>query len=167
MKEILKTRFENNLNRHKEVNWETIEVKITSEHIKKLSWMEETGGEPDIFCFNNKIFFVDFAKESPNRRSVCYDQKSRMGRKKFPPESSALELCQKNNLDIIDEQLYTQMQSIENIDTKTSSWLKTPDQILNLGGALTGEKRFGRTFIGANGSDSYYSTRSFRTYFEI
>lgn len=57
---------------------------------------------------------------------------------------------------------YFQLQKLENFDTKTSSWLKTPAEIRNLGGAIFGDKRYNQVFIYHNGAESYYAARGFR-----
>jgi hypothetical protein len=127
-----------------------------------------SGGEPDVVEVNQQILVVDMSKESPaGRRNCCYDQLARTTRKKFPPETSALEDALKHGLTLLDEELYLAINKIEFLDLKTSSWLLTPENIRSKGGALTGDTRFGRTFIYHNGADSYYSVRAYRGYFVV
>ena len=77
--------------------------------------------------------FMDTVKESPKlRSSVCYDRESRISRKKFPPESSALEMCETIGCELLDQDDYEYLQSLVECDLKTSSWIKTPDAIRNL-----------------------------------
>jgi len=40
--------------------------------------------------------------------------------------------------------------------------MKTPANIRKPGGAIYGELRYGRIFVGHNGAQSYYAVRGFR-----
>lgn len=162
--EILKERFESNKHRHPNIKWEIVEQKLNSKYLKILQQMEETEGEPDVVEFKNRseIIFVDCSKESPNRRSLCYDQEALEARKQHKPESSVIQKCQEMGIELLDETLYKELQEIEDFDLKTSSWLKTPVEIRSKKGAIFGDKRYGRTFIYHNGADSYYASRGFR-----
>lgn len=165
----LEMRFNKNMNRHPNQSWDEI-YELISENQKLLStinYMEQTKGEPDLLEYNNKLLVVDFSKESPDRRSICYDREARISRKKFPPQTSAWELANENDLILVDEKMYLYMQSLQDLDTKTTIWLNTPDDFRSKGGALTGERRYDRTFISHNGADSYYASRGFRGYIEI
>ena len=62
------------------------------------------------------------------------------------------------------EELYRRLQSLGEFDLKTSSWIITPDDIRDKGGALFCERRYGTVFTFHNGADSYYSVRGFRGY---
>ncbi|WP_051350899.1 DUF4256 domain-containing protein [[Acholeplasma] multilocale] len=164
----LQQRFNDNLNRHPNVLWsDVLNLLVNKEIMDAINFMEETGGEPDILKMNDNLYVVDFSKETPDRKSLCYDKESRINRKKFPPVSSVLESCEMNSLELIDLEIYSFMQSIEDLDLKTSSWLKTPDDIRILGGAIFAEKRYDKTFVFHNSADSYYSNRGFRSYIKL
>lgn len=161
----IKIRFQKNMHRHENVSWVDVESKLNNEKLSIIKHMETYGGEPDVISYQDKLYIVDFSKETPKpRTSVCYDEKARLSRKKFPPETSALALCEIIGIELMDEALYRYIQNIEPIDLKTSSWLKTPDDIRSLGGALFGDHRYQKTFIYHNGADSYYGSRGFRGY---
>lgn len=166
--EILKNRFENNMNRHKGIKWEEVLSKLESNPDKlwSLNEMELSGGEPDVVGIDSKTgeyIFFDCSAESPKgRRSVCYDHKALESRKKFPPENSAMNLAADMGIEILDENQYRKLQNLGEFDTKTSSWIKTPDKIRDLGGAIFADYRFGTVFVYHNGADSYYAARGFR-----
>lgn len=163
-------RFHDNMDRHPETIWDEIEPNLTDQMIEQLTWMEETEGEPDVVYLpqSQKTIYVDMSPETPKGRvSLCYDKEARLGRKKFPPESSVIEETSSRDLELVDEDIYHQLQSIEPLDRKTSSWLLTPSTIRDLGGAIFGDCRYEHVFIYHNGADSYYGSRAFRTYFEL
>jgi len=166
--EILKNRFENNMNRHEGIKWEEILSKLESNPDKlwSLNEMELSGGEPDVVGIDSKTgeyIFFDCSAESPKgRRSVCYDHKALEARKKFPPENSAMNMAADMGIEILDENQYRELQNLGEFDTKTSSWIKTPDKIRDLGGAIFADYRFGTVFVYHNGADSYYAARGFR-----
>lgn len=166
--EILKNRFENNMNRHKGIKWEEVLSKLESNPDKlwSLNEMELSGGEPDVVGIDSKTgeyIFFDCSAESPKgRRSVCYDHKALEARKKFPPENSAMNMAADMGIEILDENQYRELQNLGEFDTKTSSWIKTPDKIRDLGGAIFADYRFGTVFVYHNGADSYYAARGFR-----
>lgn len=166
--EILKNRFENNMNRHKGIKWEEVLSKLESNPDKlwSLNEMELSGGEPDVVGIDSKTgeyIFFDCSAESPKgRRSVCYDHKALEARKKFPPENSAMNMAAEMGVEILDENQYRKLQNLGEFDTKTSSWIKTPDKIRDLGGAIFADYRFGTVFVYHNGADSYYAARGFR-----
>lgn len=166
--DILKKRFEQNSDRHRDLEWTAIQSKLESHPGKlwSLNEMEETGGEPDVISRDEKTgeyIFCDCSPESPKgRRSLCYDQEALESRKKHPPKNSALSLADEMGVDLLTEEQYQQLQLLGEFDTKTSSWLKTPDDVRSLGGAIFGDRRFGRVFIYHNGADSYYGARGFR-----
>jgi hypothetical protein len=126
--------------------------------------MEETGGQPDVVDLESKeIVFVDCSKESPiGRRSLCYDKKALDSRKNNKPIGSIIELANEIGISVLNEEQYKKLQEYEAIDVKTQSWLQTPEEIRNLGGAIFGDRRYNRVFIYHNGADSYYSVRGFR-----
>lgn len=160
---ILEERF-NESKYINDVEFSSVLPLLNNEILDKVSWMEERKGLPEIVKYKDDLLIVEMSNETPSDRSVCYDMDARVNRKKFPPETSAMEISISKGLELVDEELYNYLQTLKDLDTKTSSWLKTGDLFRKKGGALTGEKRYGRTFIYHNGADSYYSSRSFRTY---
>lgn len=166
--QILKSRFEKNGARHKSLSWSNIQSKLEKnpQKLKSLIQMEETGGEPDLLDFDkktNEYVFCDFSVESPSgRRSLCYDEEALNSRKEHKPKNSALEMAISIGVEILDEEQYRLLQTFGDFDTKTSSWIKTPSKIRNLGGALFCDKRYGTVFLYHNGAESYYANRGFR-----
>jgi Protein of unknown function (DUF4256) len=166
--ETLKNRFESNLARHKGIRWEGVQAKLESEPEKlwSLGEMERTGGEPDVVGQDrktNEYLFVDCSKESPvGRRSVCYDREALEARKKNKPENSAVQMASDMGAELLTEERYRSLQELGEFDTKTSSWLLTPPDIRELGGAVFGDFRYGTVFLYHNGADSYYAARGFR-----
>ncbi len=128
--------------------------------------MEATGGEPDVTGYDSATgacIFCDCTPESPKgRRSVCYDQEALESRKKFRPKHSAVGMAEAMGIEVLDEAMYRKIQEISKLDTKTSSWLKTPTAIREKGGAIFGDWRYGTMFIYHNGAESYYASRGFR-----
>ncbi len=169
----LKDRFEKNPERHKGLEWSKIRNKLLADPGKlwSLSEMEKTGGEPDVIGFEQKTgeyVFCDCAPESPKgRRSLCYDRDALDSRKEFKPVNSALELAAVMGVDILTIDQYRELQKIGNFDTKTSSWLKTPPEIRELGGAVFGDRRYNTVFIYHNGAESYYAARGFRSILNV
>lgn len=169
----LKLRFEKNMHRHKDVKWETIEKKLDSNPslIEIVYKMEETEGEPDVVLLTDKkteLYYCDCAPESPKgRRSLCYDDDALNARKEHKPKNSALELAKEIGITLFDEELYIRFQTFGPFDQKTSSWILTPNEQRDLGGALFGDYRFGRVFIYHNGAESYYGSRGFRGYVRL
>ena len=166
--QLLKVRFNENTNRHKNLNWNKIEEKLIAnpEKLAILEQMEKTGGEPDVIGYEketDQYIFVDCSKESPaERRSFCYDQEALDARKANKPKNSAIEAAKSIGIEILDEEQYRYLQTLGDFDTKTSSWLKTPEKIRRLGGAIFGDFRFDTVFIYHNGAESYYAARGFR-----
>lgn len=169
--ELLKTlraRFEQNKNRHKGLEWTSVQAKLetSTQKLWSLYAMEETGGEPDVVAFDKKTgeyTFYDCAIESPKgRRSLCYDHEALEKRKEHKPMDSAVNMAAEMGIEILSEEQYRELQKLGNFDPKTSSWLQTPSDIRKLGGAISGEFRFGRFFIYANGAESYFGARGFR-----
>src|SRR5258705_5904346 len=164
----LKTRFEKNINRHKGIVWAEVQAKLEA-NVKKL-WslneMEITGGEPDVVGYDKKTdeyIFYDCSAESPKeRRSFCYDHEAWNSRKEHKQRSTAIDVAAEMGIEILTEEQYMELQQLGSFDKKTSSWLKTPDDVRKLGGAISGEVRFGRVFIYANGAESYFAARGFR-----
>ncbi|MEE8808443.1 MAG: DUF4256 domain-containing protein [Lactimicrobium sp.] len=167
----LRERFEANMERHPGVSWQQVEkwLKDHPEAKESLDWMEESGGMPDVVRLSdNVIGFVDCSEEVPGgRRSLCYDEKARLARKKNAPSDSAVALAQRHGLSLLTEEEYFQLQEVSSFDQKTSTWLLTPEELREKGGALFGKKRYGRVFIYYNGADSYYQARGFRCILKI
>ncbi len=169
--ELLKTlsmRFEKNIDRHKDLEWEKVQAKLESkpEKVWSLNEMERTGGEPDVIGYDeekNEYMFYDCSKESPKgRRSVCYDREALESRKKYKPENSAVEMAASMGIELLTEEQYRTLQTLGQFDQKTSSWVQTPADIRELGGALFCDYRFGHLFVYHNGAESYYAARGFR-----
>lgn len=164
----LNSRFENNMSRHNELDWTKILTKLENNPNKlwSINEMEISGGEPDIVDYDTKtkeFIFFDCAAESPKqRRSLCYDKKALESRKKFPPKNDVISVSSEMGIELLTELEYRHLQTLGEFDKKTSSWLKTPTKIRNLGGAIFGDFRFGHVFIYHNGAESYYAGRGFR-----
>ncbi len=164
----LKARFEKNMVRHKGVEWIKIEakLKVNSQKLWSLLKMEETGGEPDVVSYDEKkgeYIFYDCSPESPkDRRSFCYDQDALKSRKEHKPKNSACGMAEEMGIELLSEEQYRDLQKFGNFDTKTSSWIKTPADIRDLGGAVFADFRYGKVFIYHNGAESYYAGRAFR-----
>lgn len=160
--DALRDRFETHPERHPGVAWADVERSLGSSGLRSLTYLEETGGEPDVLLFRGHLYLADFSPESPQCRSVCYDHEARLGRKRNPPSGSACELAEANGLDLVGEDMYLAMQELLPLDEKTSSWLTTPETIRKRGGAIFGNRRYGRAFVYCNSADSYYAARGFR-----
>ena len=170
MLELLKERFMKNPSLHPELVWEEVEesLKKNPDSLTILKKMEETGGEVNTIGRDDKIgriIYCDCCIESPKgRRSLCYDDIALKSRKNNPPIGSVLSLVKEMNANLMDEEIYMQLQKRGEFDLKTSSWIMTPEVIRNQGGALFCERRYTRVFTFHNGADSYYSVRGFRCY---
>ena len=164
----LKKRFEKNTQRHKGAEWKTVEARLKAapEKCVILAAMENSGGEPDVTAIDKKsgaITFTDCSPESPaGRRSVCYDREGLESRKEAPPKNTAIDLAREIGIDLLTVEEYKALQQLGTFDAKTSSWLKTPAAIRDLGGALFGDFRYGTVFVYHNGAQSYYAARGFR-----
>ena len=158
----LKARFEKNINRHKGLEWAKVQAKLEANTAKmwSLSEMERTGGEPDVVGFDKKTgeyIFYDCSAESPkDRRSLCYDRAALEARKENKPKDSAIDMATAMGVELLTEEQYRELQKLGSFDSKTSSWVKTPAAIRELGGALYCDRRYGRVFTGHNGAQSYY-----------
>lgn len=165
---VLKARFERNMNRHPGLSWSAVQARleIRAGTLWSLREMERTGGDPDVVGHDletGEYIFFDCSPQSPKgRTSVCYDREGLESRKEHKPGSSAMEMAAAMGIDLLTEAQYRELQTLGEFDTKTSSWLKTPADIRKLGGAIFGDRRFGRVFIYHNGAQSYYSARAFR-----
>ncbi|WP_078409032.1 DUF4256 domain-containing protein [Priestia abyssalis] len=165
---VLKARFEKNMNRHKGLEWAKVQAKLdaNTEKLWSLNEMERTGGEPDVVGYDKKkdeYIFCDCSAESPKgRRSVCYDREALESRKKHKPENNAIDMATSMGIELLTEEQYRALQKLENFDMKTSSWVQTPTDIRELGGALFCDCRYGHVFVYHNGAESYYAARGFR-----
>jgi len=164
----LKARFEKNMNRHKDLEWARVEAKLeaNAEKLWSLYEMERTGGEPDVVGHDKKTgeyTFYDCSAESPKgRRSVCYDREALESRKEHKPEDNAVDMAAAMGIELLTEEQYRELQKLGHFDTKTSSWVKTPSDVRNLGGALFCDRRYNTVFVYHNGAESYYAARAFR-----
>jgi hypothetical protein len=164
----LKARFEKNTNRHKSLEWPKVQAKLErkTEKLWSLNEMERTGGEPDVVGHDKKTgeyIFYDCSPESPKgRRSVCYDREALESRKEHKPEDNAIDMAAAIGIELLTEEQYRELQKLGNFDSKTSSWVKTPADIRQLGGALFCDRRYDTVFVYHNGAESYYAARGFR-----
>jgi hypothetical protein len=164
----LRSRFEENGTRHEGVQWSEVQAKLEAKPDKlwSLADMERTGGEPDVVGRDTKkgeYLFYDCSAESPSgRRSLCYDREALDARKKHKPEGNAVESAEAMGAELLTEEEYRSLQALGAVDTKTSSWLRTPANIRALGGAIFGDFRYGTVFTYHNGAESYYGARGFR-----
>jgi hypothetical protein len=164
----LKARFEKNKNRHKDIPWPQVQAKLEADTAKlwSLNEMENTGGEPDLVDYDKKTgeyIFYDCSAESPKgRRSLCYDDEALESRKEHKPEGSAMGMATAMGIEILTEAQYRSLQQSGNFDSKTSSWVKTPESIRKLGGAIFCDRRYETVFMYHNGAESYYAARGFR-----
>lgn len=164
----LEKRFLENKARHENVDWQTVlkNLQKSEEKIASLLKMEESGGEPDVITFDeqsDELVFVDCASESPKgRRSFCYDRAAWEKRKEHKPENTAFDFAEELGIEILDETQYRKLQEMGKFDLKTSSWIKTPENIRKLGGALFCDRRYDTVFTYHNGAESYYAARGFR-----
>ena len=166
-------RFEKNLNRHNGLEWVNVKAKLEAnpEKLWSLNEMERTGGEPDVVGYDQKTseyIFFDCSPESPKGlTSLCYDREALDSRKEHKPKNSAIDMAAAMGIELLTEEQYQELQKLANFDTKSSSWLKTPVEIRKLGGAIFGDRRFGRVFVYHNGAESYYSGRGFRGWLRV
>lgn len=166
----LKVRFEKNMNRHEGLAWNNVQNRLNSEGFEEKLWslreMEQTGGEPDVVgqdAATGEFLFYDSSAESPKgRRSLCYDREALELRKEYKPENSVVDLAASMGIELLTEEEYRKLQQIGTFDLKTSSWVKTPDDLRKLGGAVFCDRRYDTVFLYHNGADSYYAARGFR-----
>ncbi len=164
----LEARFEKNMGRHKGISWAQVKARLEANPGKlwSLKEMERLHGEPDVVGQDKKtgeVLFFDCSAATPKSRcSVCYDREGLESRKEHQPENTAMDMATAMGIELLTEEQYRELQSLGEFDLKTSSWVKTPADVRKLGGALYGERRYGRIFVGHNGAQSYYSARGFR-----
>jgi hypothetical protein len=165
---VLRGRFETHMRRHVGLVWAEVYARLDAqpEKVWTLHQMEQSGGEPDVIGqdeHTGHYLFCDCAAESPSgRRSLCYDRAAWESRKANRPEDNAHDVATGMGVTLLTEAQYAQLQAVGEFDTKTSSWLLTPPDVRKLGGALFGDRRFGRVFVYHNGAESYYAARGFR-----
>lgn len=166
--ESLKNRFEKNMNRHNSLDWLLVKARIEKSMTKmwSLNEMERTGGEPDVVGYDEstgEYIFYDCSIESPiGRRNLCYDKEAQESRKENKPVGNAISMSEEMGIEILTEEQYRFMQQLGEFDKKTSSWVKTPEDVRKLGGAVFCDLRYGRVFLYHNGASSYYGVRGFR-----
>ena len=165
----LKDRFENNMNRHKGLKWAEVQAKLeaNTDKLKSLYAMESTGGEPDVVGFDKKAgeyIFYDCSEQSPDRRSICYDRVGQREREKkgVHPAGNAVDLAAAMGVELLTEDQYRALQELGEFDTKTESWIQTPEDIRELGGAIFACRRYGHVFVYHNSAPSFYAARGFR-----
>jgi hypothetical protein len=167
----LKARFDANKARHPGLVWAKVQARLESrgggtDKLWSLAEMERTGGEPDVVGQDKKsseFIFMDCSEQTPKGRvSVCYDREGWESRKEHRPKTTAMDMATEMGVALLTEEEYCALQKLGEFDTKTSSWIATPADIRERGGALYGEARYGRIFIGHNGAQSYYAVRGFR-----
>ena len=169
----LKARFEKNMNRHKGLEWASVQGKLeaNAEKLWSLNEMERTGGEPDVAGQDKKTgeyIFYDCSPESPkDRRSLCYDREALESRKENKPKGNAMDMAAGMGIELLTEEQYRGLQKLGEFDTKTSSWVKTPADVRKLGGALFCDRRFDMVFTYHNGAESYYAARAFRGWLRV
>lgn len=165
---ILKTRFESNMSRHKDLSWDDVLAKLEAkpQKLRSLNEMELTGGEPDVGKYDQgtgEHIFYDCSPESPKgRRSICFDRKAWHSRKEHRPENTACDMAADMGIELLTVDQYTELQQLGKFDLKTSSWVQTPESIRKLGGALFCDRRYETVFTYHNGAESYYAARGFR-----
>lgn len=166
--QTLEKRFAKNSHRHKGVDWNAVQSKLEAnpKKLQALHEMETTGGEPDVIGYDEKaseFIFCDCSAESPaGRRSICYDRAALDARKENKPGGNAIEMAASMGIELLTEQQYRMLQELGEFDRKTSSWIKTPAKIRDLGGALFCDRRYDNIFVYHNGAESYYAARGFR-----
>ncbi|KAA0546849.1 DUF4256 domain-containing protein [Bacillus sp. BGMRC 2118] len=166
--DVLRVRFEKNMHRHSDLDWDNVQSRLeaNTEKLWSLHEMERTGGEPDVVGCDKETgeyIYYDCSPESPlGRRSVCYDREALESRKKHKPENSAIEMATEMGIEILTEEQYRELQQLDELDKKTSSWVHTPVNIRKLGGAIFCDRRYNTIFMYHNGADSYYASRGFR-----
>jgi hypothetical protein len=164
----LKARFEKNMDRHQGLKWASVLARLAANPAKlwSLSEMESTGGEPDVVGHDartGEYIFFDCSAETPKgRTSVCYDREGLDSRKEHKPKTTAMDMASAMGIELLTEAQYLELQTLGEFDRKTSSWVQAPADIRKLGGALYGERRYSRVFVGHNGAQSYYGARAFR-----
>jgi len=171
--QILKARFQKNAHRHAGIEWADVQARLEGNPnaLKSLQEMEATGGEPDVIGQtkgSSRFIFCDCSPETPKgRRSICYDAEALAARKEHKPKNSAVEMASAMGIELLSEERYRELQKLGELDTRTSSWIRTPPDVRALGGALFCDRRYGKVFVYHNGAESYYAARGFRGFLEV
>jgi Protein of unknown function (DUF4256) len=171
--QTLKARFEKNMHRHKGTVWKDVQAKLQRSDavLRSLGAMELSGGEPDLIGYDRQsgqYTFCDCSAESPSgRRSLCFDRKALDARKENKPKACVSDWVAEMGVELLSEEQYRELQQFGEFDTKTSSWVATPNDVRSLGGALFCDRRYGRVFVYHNGAESYYAVRGFRALIRI
>jgi len=171
--QILKARFQTNAHRHAGIAWADVQARLEGnpDALKSLQEMEATGGEPDVIGQtkgSSRFIFCDCSPETPKgRRSICYDAEALAARKEHKPKNSAVEMASAMGIELLSEERYRELQKLGELDTRTSSWIRTPPDVRALGGALFCDRRYGKVFVYHNGAESYYAARGFRGFLEV
>jgi len=166
--ELLQRRFAQHPHRHTSHAWEAVRARLAAAPaaLRTLQAMESSGGEPDVIGHDEssgQYLFCDCSAESPlGRRGLCYDRAALDARRENKPPGSATETAAAMGVELLSEAQYRELQRLGEFDTKTSSWIATPADLRALGGALFGDRRYGRVFVYHNGAQSYYAARGFR-----
>jgi hypothetical protein len=162
----LEARFEQNMNRHKGLEWAKIQARLeaNTEKLWSLHEMGRTGGEPDVVGHDKKTgeyIFYDCSAESPiGRRKVCYDREAE--EKREAPGGNVIDLAAAMGIELLTEDEYRALQKLGHFDTRTESWLKTPPAIRALGGAIFADRRYDHVFVFHSSAPTWYSARGFR-----
>ena len=167
---VLQARFVENMSRHKDLEWSDVKSRLEAniEKIWSLGEMERTGGEPDVIGHDRKTgeyVFCDCSAETPEgRRNVCYDRDGQQEREKkgVHPAGNAVDMAAAMGIDLLTEEQYRELQKLGEFDRKTSSWVKTPTDTRELGGAIFCDRRYNTVFVYHNSAPSFYSSRGFR-----
>jgi len=161
------------MQRHEGISWANVAAKLSArpDKVTALFALEQTGGEPDVVMYDtqtDEYIFFDCSAESPaGRRSVCYDREGLESRKEHAPKNTAVDMAREMGVELLDEAAYRHLQTLGVFDARTSSWIKTPDSVRHLGGALFADFRYGRVFVYHNGAQSYYAVRGFRAQLRV
>ncbi len=168
--EVLENRFNDNSDLHKDITWSDVLARLDDKKLKIINNMEEFGGEPDLIVYEGNYMYVDTVKESDeSRTNITYDQAAQDSRakQKLPIKGNAISICENLGTTLLSEAEYLYLQSLADFDLKTSVWLKTEESVREKGGAIFGDKRYGRAFIYHNGAQSFYKVRGFRSKIDI
>ncbi len=137
---ILKNRFEENMQRHKKLNWLLIEKKLLKnpKKIWSLDQMEKTGGEPDVVGYDDKkdeYIFFDCSKESPiGRTNIAYDAEGEKialkSKRKVRCAGNAIDMAAAMGIEILTGDQYLKiLQKIGRFDENSASWVMTPKEM--------------------------------------
>lgn len=166
----LRARFSRNERLHKSIKWKDVEKALRAQPdlLWRLAQLEATDGEPDVLKEENDAFiFADFSKESPfKRKNVVFDAEAEAFLRKHYPN----EVCDGNAADkvaawgveFMSEAEYRLLQELTKIDARTWSWLRTPADVRQAGGALRGVGYGGAVGVNRDIASNHDSHRGFR-----